>query len=73
MKKGACSSSMAEHVVNRISGQPAIVTSYNDKRESESLPPPFSLLALQIEAAKRFGLSAQNVLISAKSCTKRTS
>ncbi|MFP1558984.1 hypothetical protein ACLB1T_29285 [Escherichia coli] len=24
---------LAEHVVNRISGQPAIVTSYNDKRE----------------------------------------
>ncbi|KZJ54671.1 DNA topoisomerase III, partial [Escherichia coli] len=53
---------LAEHVVNRISGQPAIVTSYNDKRESESAPLPFSLSALQIEAAKRFGLSAQNVL-----------
>ncbi len=52
---------LAEHVVNRISGQPAIVTSYNDKRESESAPLPFSLSALQIEAAKRFGLSAQNV------------
>ncbi|STL56368.1 DNA topoisomerase III [Escherichia coli] len=24
---------LAEHVVNRISGQPAIVTSYNDKRD----------------------------------------
>jgi DNA topoisomerase-3 len=49
-------------VVNRITGQPAIVTSYNDKRESEPAPLPFSLSALQIEAAKRFGLSAQNVL-----------
>lgn len=53
---------LAEHVVNRITGQPAIVTSYNDKRESEPAPLPFSLSALQIEAAKRFGLSAQNVL-----------
>lgn len=53
---------LAEHVVNRIAGQPALVTSYNDKRESESAPLPFSLSALQIEAAKRFGLSAQNVL-----------
>ncbi len=52
----------AEHVVNSISGQPSIVTSYNDKRESESAPLPISLSALQIEAAKRFGLSAQNVL-----------
>lgn len=53
---------LAEHVVNRINGQPALVTSYNDKRESESAPLPFSLSTLQIEAAKRFGLSAQNVL-----------
>jgi hypothetical protein len=53
---------LADHVVNRIAGQPALVTSYNDKRESEPAPLPFSLSALQIEAAKRFGLSAQNVL-----------
>ena len=53
---------LAEHVVNRISGQPALVTAYNDKRESELAPLPFSLSTLQIEAAKRYGLSAQNVL-----------
>ena len=54
--------SLAEHVVKRITGQPARVTSYNDKRESEAAQLPFSLSTLQIEAAKRFGLSAQNVL-----------
>ncbi len=53
---------LAEHVVNRINGQPAWVTAYNDKRESELAPLPFSLSTLQIEAAKRYGLSAQNVL-----------
>lgn len=53
---------LAEHVVNRITGQPALVASYNDKRESEIAPLPFSLSTLQIEAAKRFGLSAQQVL-----------
>ncbi|MGE4800756.1 DNA topoisomerase III [Yersinia hibernica] len=53
---------LAEHVVTRITGQPAFVTSYNDKRESETAPLPFSLSTLQIEAAKRFGLSAQQVL-----------
>ena len=53
---------LAEHVVARISGQPANVTAYNDKRESELAPLPFSLSALQIEAAKRYSLSAQNVL-----------
>lgn len=53
---------LAEHVVNRISGQPAVVTSYQDKRENETAPLPFSLSSLQIEAAKRFNLSAQQVL-----------
>ncbi|NIH15605.1 DNA topoisomerase III [Serratia symbiotica] len=53
---------LAEHVVKRIAGQPARVISYNDKRESETAPLPFSLSALQIEAAKRYNLSAQQVL-----------
>ncbi|WP_099350433.1 DNA topoisomerase III [Erwinia amylovora] len=53
---------LAEHVVARIGGQPAHVTGYNDKRENETAPLPFSLSALQIEAGKRFGLSAQTVL-----------
>ncbi|CAJ0992391.1 DNA topoisomerase III [Sodalis praecaptivus] len=53
---------LAEHVAARITGQPAQVVLYQDKRESETAPLPFSLSALQIEAAKRFGLSAQQVL-----------
>ncbi|MBD2786104.1 DNA topoisomerase III [Xenorhabdus sp. DI] len=53
---------LAEHVVARITGQPASVSAYQDKRESETAPLPFSLSSLQIEAAKRFGLSAQDVL-----------
>ncbi|MEC5341615.1 DNA topoisomerase III [Brenneria populi] len=53
---------LAEHVVKRIDGQPAFVTGYNDKRESETAPLPYSLSTLQIEAARRFGLSAQQVL-----------
>ncbi|WP_145339036.1 DNA topoisomerase III [Pantoea sp. PSNIH1] len=53
---------LAEHVLARIQGQPAQVTGYNDRRESETAPLPFSLSSLQIEAAKRYGLSAQSVL-----------
>ncbi|QPR26976.1 DNA topoisomerase III [Edwardsiella hoshinae] len=53
---------LAEHVIARIADQPARVTGYQDKRESEVAPLPFSLSALQIEAAKRFALSAQQVL-----------
>ncbi len=53
---------LAEHVVKRIEGQPAIVTGYNDKRDSEPAPLPRSRCRrLQIEAAKRFGFSAQNI------------
>lgn len=54
--------SLAEHVCQRINGQPARVIHYQDKRESEIAPLPFSLSGLQIEAARRFGLSAQTVL-----------
>ncbi|MRT23726.1 DNA topoisomerase III [Enterobacteriaceae bacterium RIT697] len=53
---------LADHVLERINGKPALVTGYNDKRESDTAPLPFSLSGLQIEAGKRFGLSAQNVL-----------
>ena len=53
---------LADHVVARITGQPATVTAYSDKRENEGAPLPFSLSSLQIEAAKRYGLSAQTVL-----------
>ncbi|MGL4858256.1 MAG: DNA topoisomerase 3, partial [Enterobacteriaceae bacterium] len=53
---------LAEHVVKRIEGQPAWVTHYEDKEEGEVAPLPWSLSALQIEAAKRFAMSAQQVL-----------
>ncbi|WP_350025277.1 DNA topoisomerase III [Providencia rettgeri] len=53
---------LADHVVSRIEGKPAIVTQYQDKRESEIAPLPFSLSSLQIEAAKKYALSAQEVL-----------
>ncbi|MGV8925765.1 MAG: DNA topoisomerase III [Ewingella sp.] len=53
---------LADHVVARIAGQPALVTHYNDKRENDIAPLPFSLSALQIEGSKAFALSAQQIL-----------
>ncbi|MDH2998233.1 DNA topoisomerase III [Pasteurellaceae bacterium LFhippo2] len=53
---------LAENVVKRIENQPAIVTDYQDKIEKEGAPLPYSLSALQIDAARRYGLSAQAVL-----------
>ena len=56
------SKGLAENVVKRITNQPAEVTEYKDIREKETAPLPYSLSALQIDAAKRFGMSAQAVL-----------
>lgn len=53
---------LAENVLKRITNQPAEVKDYQDKMESETAPLPYSLSVLQIDAAKRFGLSAQAVL-----------
>lgn len=61
------SRALAENVVKRISQQPAEVTAYEDKREKETAPLPYSLSALQIDAAKRFGMSAQEVLDTCQS------
>ncbi|MGK2889278.1 MAG: DNA topoisomerase [Candidatus Malihini olakiniferum] len=61
-KRAFTAPTWAEHVVKRIAGQPAIVTDYTDKRESETAPLPYSLSKLQIEAAKYFGFSTQQVL-----------
>ena len=58
---------LAENVVKRITGQPAEVSAYEDKREKETAPLPYSLSALQIDAAKRFGMSAQDVLDTCQS------
>ncbi|OBX09264.1 DNA topoisomerase III [Gallibacterium salpingitidis] len=54
--------SLAEHVVKRIQQKPALVNEYQNKIETETAPLPYSLSALQIDAAKMYGMSAQEVL-----------
>lgn len=56
------SKALAENVAKRITGKPAEVVACQDKSEKEIAPLPYSLSALQIDAAKRYGLSAQEVL-----------
>lgn len=56
------SQGLAENVVKRITAQPASVVDYQNKMENEGAPLPYSLSALQIDAARLFGLSAQAVL-----------
>jgi len=53
---------LAENVVRRISGQPGTVLEVEKKRRRQAAPLPYSLSSLQIDAAKRFGLSAKETL-----------
>ncbi|WP_417222303.1 DNA topoisomerase III [Amphritea sp.] len=62
---------LAETVINRIKGQPAELLSLTQKRKRENAPLPFSLSSLQIEAAKRFGMSAKAVLDSCQTLYER--
>ncbi|QIZ76769.1 DNA topoisomerase III [Ferrimonas lipolytica] len=57
---------LAEHVAGRIAQQPALVSSAVHKQTKQTAPLPYSLSALQIDASKRFGLSAQQVLSAAQ-------
>jgi len=56
------SRALADNVVARIKGQPASVIKLDTKTKRQSPPLPFSLSALQIEAGKRFAMSAMQVL-----------
>ena len=58
---------LVENVAARIVGQPAIVVESEQKQSKQAPPLPYSLSALQIDAAKRFGMSAQQVLDACQS------
>jgi len=62
---------LAENVIVRIKGQPAELVKLTQKRKRENAPLPFNLSALQIEAAKRFGMSAKAVLDTCQSLYER--
>jgi DNA topoisomerase-3 len=53
---------LVENVARRIHGQPATVTNSEQKQTTQSAPLPYSLSALQIDAARKHGMSAQQVL-----------
>lgn len=62
---------LAENVIARIKGQPAELVKLTQKRKKENAPLPFNLSALQIEAAKRFGMSAKAVLDTCQALYER--
>ncbi|MCM0147492.1 DNA topoisomerase III [Photobacterium galatheae] len=58
---------LCENVVARIQGQPARVSDAERKETRQAPPLPYSLSALQIDAARRFGMSAADVLACCQS------
>jgi len=62
---------LAENVATRITNQPATVLSFTNKNKKQVAPLPYNLSALQIDAAKRFGYSAQQVLDAAQTLYER--
>ena len=62
---------LAENVAKRITQQPATVTSCRIKRRQQAAPLPYNLSSLQIDAAKRFGMSAKTVLDTCQSLYER--
>lgn len=58
------SEKLAMQVVNKISGQQGKVLKVEEKEKQQPPPLPYTLAQLQIDANKRFGLSAQQVLDS---------
>ena len=53
---------LAENVAARITNQSAVVKSFVAKNKKQIPPLPYNLSALQIDAAKRYSYSAQQVL-----------
>lgn len=53
---------LAETVVQKVSGQAAVVKAVSREPKKQAPPLPYSLSVLQIDAAKRFNLSAQRTL-----------
>ncbi|NIB39372.1 DNA topoisomerase III [Pseudomaricurvus alkylphenolicus] len=65
------SEALADNVVSRVSGQTGQVEKRQCKQKRQSPPLPYSLSALQIDAAKRFGMSAQQTLETAQTLYER--
>lgn len=62
---------LAENVAQRITAQPASVTQATRKPGQQPPPLPYNLSSLQIDAAKRYGLSAQTVLDAVQALYER--
>ena len=62
---------LAENVVKRITDRPGIVKSVERKKKKQAPPLPYNLSALQIDAARVFGMSAKQVLDTCQNLYER--
>ncbi|SBS28754.1 DNA topoisomerase 3 [Marinomonas spartinae] len=62
---------LAQNVASRITNKPARVIDAQYKQKKQSAPLPYNLSALQIDAAKAFSLSAQQVLDTCQALYER--
>ena len=62
---------LADNVASRINGQQGIVKTFNAKNKKQIAPLPYNLSSLQIDAAKRYHYSAQQVLDSCQALYER--
>jgi len=62
---------LADNVAQRITDQPGSVQSFVAKNKKQIAPLPYNLSALQIDAAKRYHYSAQQVLDSCQALYER--
>lgn len=60
--KRVLSKALAQNVISRVEGQSGQVIRVQEDIKNQAPPLPYSLSALQIDASKRFGMSAQVVL-----------
>ncbi|WP_299788793.1 DNA topoisomerase III [uncultured Shewanella sp.] len=65
------SKGLAQNVVGRITDKSAEVTQVLEKDKKQAAPLPYSLSSLQIDAAKRFGMSAKEVLDTCQALYER--
>lgn len=65
------SKALAQNVAARITNQPALVEDLKRDHKRQVAPLPYNLSALQIDASKVFGLSAQQVLDTCQTLYER--
>lgn len=58
---------LGDNIAKRILNQPATITQLNTQTKNQTPPLPYNLSALQIDAAKRLGMSAKQTLDVAQS------